>query len=503
MVFLQFTINKKGIVKNRKMQGRDYLVVPMVMITHGVHAGSGGPLYYPDNELKKTASLWNNKPVVVNHPEVDGEPVSACDAEVLTECGVGVVMNTKYSKGKLTAEAWLEKSRIEIVDNRILERLEDEDPVEVSTGLFTVQEDTPGSYGNKPYDAIARELQPDHLALLMDSKGACGVKDGCGLKVNKECSCQKNNSKTPKNNMTKNELSFGQTSEALRTVLWGTDYSKGWIKEVWDDHAVYVEDGEMREQHYAVVDDAVVLVGSPVTVRETITYEPVTNEQVDDKKLEEGDPSMLKKDLVKYLIGNCGYNATHQAVLEASDEKVLKKAVDDHKASVTANAEDPEDEGDGDEGNDPVTNTKGKKPAAAPAKKKAPATTVANEDGQDHDVETFLNTIPTPLRTLMRNGINALRAEVDGLVATITANKANTFTEDHLLKMAETDLDTLRGLAAIAKTAVVANTEDEEYAPRRRALFFGQQGGNDSALIDNADEEEEVLVVKRPAFAKK
>ena len=32
-------------VRLDQMEGEEYLVVPMVMLTEGVHAGTGGPLY--------------------------------------------------------------------------------------------------------------------------------------------------------------------------------------------------------------------------------------------------------------------------------------------------------------------------------------------------------------------------------------------------------------------------------------------------------------------------
>ena len=40
------------------MDGKDFLVAPMVMIVEGVLEGSEGPLYYPATELAKTPAVW-------------------------------------------------------------------------------------------------------------------------------------------------------------------------------------------------------------------------------------------------------------------------------------------------------------------------------------------------------------------------------------------------------------------------------------------------------------
>ncbi len=44
------------------LDGKRYLVVPMVMLTVGVHNGSRGPLYYPKEELANLPLVWDHKP---------------------------------------------------------------------------------------------------------------------------------------------------------------------------------------------------------------------------------------------------------------------------------------------------------------------------------------------------------------------------------------------------------------------------------------------------------
>ncbi len=179
--FISLRCNLGGAkIRHEMLEGKDYLVVPMVMITEGVHNGSSGPLYYPKSELNKTPVSWDHKPVVVYHPEANGQGVSACLPEVLNTRKVGLILNTNWD-GKLKSEAWLDEARLKVVDNRVLEALEAGKMIEVSTGLFTDNEPTEGEWNSEKYVAIARNYRPDHLAILPDQVGSCSIDDGAGL----------------------------------------------------------------------------------------------------------------------------------------------------------------------------------------------------------------------------------------------------------------------------------------------------------------------------------
>ena len=169
-------------VRNDTMSDKEFLVVPMVMLVEGVHSGSEGAYYYPATELAKRPVVWNMKPVVVYHPD---EP-SACDPSVVSTRGIGHIMNTQWTDGKLKAEAWLEKDRVEKVDNRILEAIEKEETLELSTGLFADSDEVSGEWQGEEYQGTLTNYGPDHLAILPDQIGACSVSDGAGVFRNTE-----------------------------------------------------------------------------------------------------------------------------------------------------------------------------------------------------------------------------------------------------------------------------------------------------------------------------
>lgn len=193
--FQAIACNKAGAVRHDRMGGREYLVVPMVMIVEGVLNGSSGPILYPEDELAKFPVAWNHKPVVVYHPELNGQPLSACDPDILTVQGTGLIMNSSYEPrkgeqpGKLRAEAWLDPVRINEVDERVAEAVQKNTVLELSTGLHIDVEPTEGEFNGKKYTGIARNFKPDHLAILPDKVGACSVEDGAGfLRANEEWS---------------------------------------------------------------------------------------------------------------------------------------------------------------------------------------------------------------------------------------------------------------------------------------------------------------------------
>jgi hypothetical protein len=53
--------------------------------------------------------------------------------------------------------------------------------------LFTDNETAPpgASHLGRPYNFVARNYRPDHLAILPDQRGACSIEDGCGLNTNR------------------------------------------------------------------------------------------------------------------------------------------------------------------------------------------------------------------------------------------------------------------------------------------------------------------------------
>ena len=170
-------LNRSTRVEVRQLEGRDHYVVPVVMLTTGVHAGDNGPLLYQNEALTDSVPLWNGKPVVVYHPLMG----RAGSPEVFSKQRVGLVFNTIVRNEQLAAEAWLDVERLTSVAPKLAEAVIAGNKVEVSTGLYTLKNSMVGVHNGKQYGGIATTIQPDHLALLPGKVGACSIADGCGM----------------------------------------------------------------------------------------------------------------------------------------------------------------------------------------------------------------------------------------------------------------------------------------------------------------------------------
>ena len=167
--------------------GREYLIAPTVAIVEGVM----NELLYLEEEIDAYIDAWNGKPLVFGHPTGNGEEdfISANSPEIFAQ-SPGFYFNATYEDNVLKGEWWIDVARARKLSPHgevLLSRLKQGEIVEQSTGLFTDVEERVGEYNGEPYKGIARNIRPDHVAILLDEIGACSVEDGCGTpRVNQE-----------------------------------------------------------------------------------------------------------------------------------------------------------------------------------------------------------------------------------------------------------------------------------------------------------------------------
>lgn len=171
-----------GAVKT--MLNKKYFVVPVVAMIEGVRFGANqtsGELGLA-KEFGKFVDGWNNRPVVLNHPQVDDSFVSASAPGVMDDYFMGWTQNTSMVDGKLKMQAWLDLSRQTATPNiqETFQRLKSNKRTEISVGFFTDVEETEGEFKGQEYTGIWRNIVPDHLAILHGEIGACSIADGCG-----------------------------------------------------------------------------------------------------------------------------------------------------------------------------------------------------------------------------------------------------------------------------------------------------------------------------------
>lgn len=183
-----FYLNTILEVRSKKVEwrGKSYWVAPVTLLVPGVLNGSRGPILYQPTDVAYSADAWNGLPVTANHPSLNGNFVSARSPEVMEKFTVGHIFNVSFSD-RLRGEVWLSEEDMLKIDSRILSAIQNNQKVEVSTGLgLEIEDSKPNSVHNSPsgpvpYKGVARNYKPDHLAILIDSIGACSVSDGCGI----------------------------------------------------------------------------------------------------------------------------------------------------------------------------------------------------------------------------------------------------------------------------------------------------------------------------------
>lgn len=369
-------------VQEKTHQEKKHLVVPVTMIVEGVLSGSAGPLLHLATDFGKFPESWNGIPVVINHPAVNGKNVSANSPELIDAGTVGRIYNAYMDDTSLKAEAWLDEAKLTTVSPDTASAVTLKQAIEVSVGVYTESDNTPGEYNGQTYTAIARNHRPDHLALLPGGVGACSISDGCGIRVN--------NKKGEDNEMNVAEITqvnqyrdlrytvkgiVDNSAEGLREKLdtirslvntldvpgdpnTGDGYVSNYLEEAYDTYLVYEqyrrgENEKYYKQGYQIdaAGDAT-FVGEPIEVEKKTEYisKVSTNQFIrtkTSKKSMEGTEKCTPcvKAKVDSLIGNAASKFTEddRAVLETLSETVLDRMMPEPPAAPVVNELSPED----------------------------------------------------------------------------------------------------------------------------------------------------------------
>ena len=479
------TANLAGTVRRETFNGREHIVVPLSMIVPGILNGSNGPLLYEQAELSKDPSRWNGFPIMLGHPEQGGRPVSARDPGVLNGRQMGHVFRSAFDGHKLKAEGWFDMERTRQISPEVMNDLSNGRPMELSTGLFADYDMTPGTYNGQSYVGRVLNLRPDHLAILLHERGACSLKDGCGVLVN---------------------MSYDDIRRELSTQLKGErfglpDGDDRYIEEVYQDSFVYQKDGKFWRLEYALRDKVVtILDGTPreVQLRREYTFvgdEPNVGQVVEPpgdvsvSSIETKEPDMAtkneaeRKSLVDSLIKNCDcYDEGDREVLnKLSDDRLVKlnEHVNLHRKLV-ANAA---------KADELIANAakEGAKGLKKSEHKDDPP--VANQEPVNpKTMDDWLKEAPVEVQGVVRNAMAAELKQKEFLVERITANERNTFTKEHLLMK---DVQELEAIAVLAEVS----------QPKSPALYIGATGG--AVANRGKQDEEEALALPTINWAEK
>lgn len=181
-----------SLARRVKEDGREFLVVPVVAVREKVlRCANCHPEgeFLPASEIEESLVAWEGRPVTMDHPKQGDEFVTANSVEALRRYKVGRFHTVHMDGVALKGEMWLDTSRARHVlgGSQAVKRLEANELVEVSTAYFGDREKKKGRHEGESYAFVQRRVLPDHLAILLNDRGACSIEDGCGApRLNRE-----------------------------------------------------------------------------------------------------------------------------------------------------------------------------------------------------------------------------------------------------------------------------------------------------------------------------
>jgi len=512
------TLSGSGL-RSAMYEGKSHLVVPVVMMVEGVvwAVNSPAPELVEEDELIKAFKGWNGRPVMGEHPQRDGQMISANEPSVLEQHAFGIVFNAYVKNKKLAGEAWIDalKAGKTEVGRAVLERLNNGKMVEISVGAFIQIEHVAGDFNGQKYEGRWTEIVPDHLAFLPNDIGACSIEAGCGaprtaahhhrlteqgIEIMAETAATGDAPKTPvvvptwkeriaallkfRSNKTEevsvNEL-WGALGDALRAVEPGylgiEDVILGASQVIYavdpGTFGIFMRDYTMADGTVSLgkgktevqpvrVWEPVAAQGAPATPRGACGCGASTSTQV---TAAEGDTKMAKakKEIVDGLIANTAtpWVETDRSFLEGLDDARLTA----FEAQVK-----------------PAATTETAQPVAQPAAAAAATTQPVAQTTQTVvalTTEQYIAQAPVELQETLREGLRASQAARTKAVTSLKDSKRCAFTDAELAAMPMEHLNrmvTLLGAPARTgptvvdfstrnTTAAAAGSEEETGAP--------------------------------------
>lgn len=425
MVLSSYTTQRKT------FEGRPHIIAPVVLITEGVHCGSGGCMYYPAEELASFPASWNGVPVPILHPiSADGCPISCNAPDVIEQSNIGRLFNVIYDDRKLKGEIWIDEAKARQIAPEVLTALLTGKMLEVSTGLFSDDEEVSGEWNGEHYDSIVRNIRPDHLALLPGQTGACSTMDGCGVRANSKeggtmiiphdvykesiFSFIRNYRTSMSYEDRRRAIQKEVDKRDIRPIAEDDDYAMHYVLSTYSNYFIYAKETKegmkMYRCNYTIEGDTVTC-GEEREVREETKYVDVTDNSVKTNEKEEQRMEKCCKEKVQALIDNADNSYTE------SDKTWLLELSPEVFERIVANAK-------------PVV-----KEAEAPKKAET--------------VEEIVANVTEDLKAQVEEGIKLFAEKKASLIATILANKQNKFEKEELESKSIKELEKIATLASM------------------------------------------------------
>jgi hypothetical protein len=453
-------------------QGREYTVVPVVAIVEGVLQGANaaGPEFAPAAEFGKFPKAWDGRPVVMNHPQLNGVFVSAGIPQVLEDFGLGMIFNSRLEDKRLKCEAWIDHVRVEEMGGEPLEtlnRIRANEVVEVSVGAWIDVQTMPGRYEGKDYQGVWHNVAPDHLAFLSKGiQGACSVANGCGA---------------PRLFHQVGAAHIGAQASCCESCAAGGECeAHPPLNMVAEDRLAGLRDAVLEATRLEASEVGLGVLATPPDMDfgdiRTIVFQGLL--QLLDKSAYDVDLLALTQNaVVYYMWGETGlhmrnFSVDSEGALTFSGDdvpvnlltRIVPRQTNQPSVQVQENATMPGSPGEG--GNATAAAAPGVTPAPSPTptptptpsptpsapEPTTPAPTPSEPAAQAASAtaptfEALLASAPAPVRESIEGGMRMFEAHRNSLVAGLVANANNSFSEEELKAFSIQQLENLTKLA--------------------------------------------------------
>ena len=473
--------------------GQTHTVIPCVALVEGVlwPVNAPGPELALAEEFGRFPQGWDGRPVVYDHPKVNGEAVPANSPEVLEDNSFGQLFNTRLEDNKLKLDLWINHARIAELSEEgqeVANALKNGDEtIEVSTGLFTMSESVEGKFDGEAYVSIWRNIVPDHLAILPRGVvGACSIEDGCGAprenemhpvmraaQLRTDCGCDVvDNANTEEGqkgifqrilDMAGGVLGFTDSKKHLSDTDLRKAIDAG-LRQTLDDNsyyfimAVYPDgdagtfiyeagfDGTLFQRSFSIEGSNISIGSNAIAVRPETKFVPV--KVTDNSSSQEN--VMSREKLVNDLIANKAsqFTENNREWLETLEEDALSLL-----SPIEITVEEP-----------------GKTQEEIDAEA---AAVLAANSAADKPVTTddYIAEAPEEIRQVLNSGLDMHRKRKAAVVSALVANDRCKFTQEQLDAKDLPELENLASLAVVevdytlAGTAITTNQDDESFVP--------------------------------------
>lgn len=479
-------------IRTAEFRGQEHTVIPVVALVEGVlwAANSPRPELALAEEFGRFPEGWNGRPVVFDHPKnAEGVPIAANDPEVLEDNAFGQMFNTTLDGKKLKSEIWINEELVKNLSEEgqatVAKLMAGDTVVEVSTGLFLLSEASTGDFNGEHFEAIWRNIVPDHLAILPEgTPGACSVSDGCGAprdnnshykdwspvmraaQLSDNCECnttstiiidgtteaiveqETNLLKTLLNKLgsifirdNSDGVNDGDLRTALDIALNANEQDFIWIAAVFQGNdrsgtVVYQKgfEASFLERTFSMNADGVVSLGEDKTsVRPETKFVPIELEGADSESSIQENAMHTKEELVRDLIANAASQFTEEdrGWLETLEDAQLAKLAPVVNEESEASSEDDSTSEDVDTVVD--DNVSSLRPVGGEV------TPISTDD--------YIAGAPEEIQAVLNSGLAMHRARKIALIAALTGNSRCKFTKEQLDSK---DVPELENLAALA-----------------------------------------------------